>query len=200
MSTATAPRLPRMSFEEFLAWADEDTYAEWVDGEVVMMSAASSRHQQIVVFLSTLLNLYVQARGLGTVLVAPFLMKLSGSAREPDILFIARDRTGTIRRTHLEGPADLVVEVVSPDSRTRDRREKLREYERAGIREYWLIDPEREKAEFYELKPSGEYAPIPVRQGRVESVLLVDLWLDVGWLWSNPPADAWGILKEWGLA
>jgi len=199
MSTATAPRLPRMSFEEFLAWADEDTYAEWVDGEVVMMSPASSRHQQVVVFLGTLLNLYVQARGLGTVLIAPFLMKLPGSAREPDILFIARDRTGAIQHTHLEGPADLVVEVVSPDSRTRDRREKLREYQGAGVREYWLIDPEREKAEFYVLGPSGEYAPAPVRHGRVESVVLADLWLDVEWLWSDPMPSPLSVLKEWGL-
>ena len=199
MSTAAAPRLPRMSFEEFLAWADEDTFAEWVDGEVVMMSAASSRHQQVVVFLTTLLNLYVQARGLGTVLAAPFLMKLSGSAREPDILYVARDGAGSIQRTHLEGPADLVVEVVSPDSRTRDRRDKLREYRRAGVREYWLIDPERRKAEFYALGPSGEYTLIPVREGRVESVLLADVWLDVGWLWQEPLPSPMTVLNEWGL-
>jgi Uma2 family endonuclease len=188
-----------MSFEEFLAWADEDTYAEWVDGEVVMMSAASTRHQRIVMFLGALFQHYVEAHPLGTVLIAPFLMRLPRAAREPDVLFVARDREERIRSAYLDGPADLVVEVVSPDSRRRDRQEKLREYGEAGVREYWVIDPDTREAQFHRLTAAGEYASIPVEEGVVRSDVLPGLWIRVEWLWQEPLPPLMGVLKEWGL-
>ncbi len=64
-----------MAYEEFLAWAGEDTLAEWIDGEVVMTSPASKRHQDIAGFLYQLLNIYCRLRGLGTILQPPFQMK-----------------------------------------------------------------------------------------------------------------------------
>jgi Uma2 family endonuclease len=66
----------KITYEEFLAWADEDTWAEWVNGEVIIMTPASLRHQQIVTFLATSINFFVDAHQLGVVLTAPFQMKI----------------------------------------------------------------------------------------------------------------------------
>jgi hypothetical protein len=118
----------KLTYEEFLTWCDEDTWAEWVDGEVVVLSPASVRHQQLVDFLVQTLGVYVQAKGLGLLLSAPFQMKTGPDlpGREPDLLFVARENLGRLKDRYLEGPADLVVEVVSPESRLRDRGGEVR--------------------------------------------------------------------------
>src|SRR5690348_9431773 len=99
----------RMTYEEFLEWADEDTWAEWVDGEVIMMSPVSLAHQRLVDFLAALLQFFVEAKQTGLILTAPFQMKLSirPSGREPDIIFIARERVALLKDVYLDGPADL---------------------------------------------------------------------------------------------
>jgi Uma2 family endonuclease len=71
-----APPSGKITFEEFLEWADEDTHAEWENGEVVMVSPASRLHQDLVVWLTTILRLYVGRYGLGWISNAPFLMRL----------------------------------------------------------------------------------------------------------------------------
>ncbi len=177
----------KMTYEEFLAWADEDTLAEWVDGEVIMTSPASRQHQEIGGFLYKLLSTYAEMRGLGVVLPPPFQMKLARSGREPDLLFIANAHLDRLKETHLDGPADLVVEITSPESLGRDRGEKFYEYEEAGIPEYWLIDPPREEAEFYQLDERGHYRLVALdTEGKYHSRILAGLWLPLSWLWSPP--------------
>lgn len=193
---------PKMSFEELLAWADEDTWAEWIEGEVVRLSPASNRHQDIVGFLAVLLRFFAEAKQLGVVLTAPFLMKTGPelSAREPDLLFIAKEHLGRLKETHLEGPADLVVEVVSPESRVRDREEKRREYERGGVQEYWVIDYQGREAEFYCLGEGDQYKRVKLEEGGIyRSRVLEGLWIEVGWLWQEPLPSVLSILKTWQL-
>jgi len=203
LKTPEAPSLPaKMTYEEFLEWADEDTLAEWVDGEVIMLSPASDWHQDIGNFLSALLRFYVEAHELGKVIVAPFQMKtgLNLPGREPDIIFIARENLGRLKETHIDGPADLVVEIISPSSRARDRGDKFYEYEQGGVREYWLIDPLRKQAEFYRLGSDGIYRLVSVGEdGIFRSEVLSGLWLNVSWLWQEPLPPLLSVLKEWGL-
>lgn len=141
-----------MTYEDFLAWIDEDAHAEWIDDVVQVRGPASSQHQEILVFLITLLNLHVTTRTLGAIYPVPFQMRLRypPRGREPDIFFVAQGNLGRVTKQYLDGPADLVVEVISPESSSRDRGEKFYEYEEAGVREYWLIDPQREQVEFYQ--------------------------------------------------
>ncbi len=191
-----------VSYEEFLATSDEDTRAEWVDGEVIAMGPASLEHQDLADFLTALLRHFAEARELGMVCSAPFQMKTGPDlpGREPDILFVARPHLDRLRETHLAGPADLVVEIVSPDSGARDRGEKFYEYERGGVAEYWLLDPIREQAEFYRLGEDGLFHPLAVGDdGVLRSSVLPGCWLRVEWLWQDPLPRLLTVLREWQL-
>ncbi len=194
-----APSPRRMTYEEFLDWADEDTLAEWVDGEVIMTSPASRRHQEIALFLTQLMSSFVEHRGLGKVLPPPFQMKLPDSGREPDLIFIAAEHLYRLRENRLEGPGDVVVEIVSPESEERDREVKLREYEEAGVPEYWIVDPLRRSFEAYVLDEEGEYRLVfHGEEGEYCSQHLPGFWLRVEWLWQQPPPSVLDVLLEVG--
>jgi len=196
---AISPPKEKMSYEEFLEWCDEDTWAEWVNGEVVMVSPAATKHQLITGLLLQIMNIYAETRNLGQVLSAPFLMRLPDvpSGREPDLLFVARAHLDRLKGTHLDGPADLVVEIVSPESRVRDRGEKFYEYEATGVGEYWLVDPDRQQAEFYRLGADGHYRLLMADvEGIYHSEVLPGLWLKVEWLWQEPLPKVVDVLRE----
>src|SRR5437870_9999182 len=83
----------KMTYEEFLQWADEDTWAEWVDGEVIILSPATDPHQALVGFLVSVMTFFVDFYELGVIRPAPFQMKTGPDlpGREPDIIFVARE-------------------------------------------------------------------------------------------------------------
>jgi Uma2 family endonuclease len=202
-TATTAPaveRRLRMSYDEFLAWADEDVHAEWVDGEVTVFVPPIWDHQDIVSFLDRLVGLYAELFGLGRVVTAPFEMRLERSAREPDLLFVAGERARRMQgRTRLDGPADLVVELVSPESAIRDRRDKLAEYAAAGIPEYWVLDPRpgRQRADFFRLDEDGVYRSVPPdADGRYHSAALPGFWLRPAWLWQDPLPQVLPLLRS----
>jgi Uma2 family endonuclease len=191
----------RVTYEEFLEWADEDTWAEWVDGEVIVLSPASIPHQKLVSFLNFLIDLFVEVFDLGVVLTAPTQMKLGPgrSGREPDLLFVSKEHRDRVQRTRIDGPADLVVEIVSPESVERDRVEKLAEYEAAGVPEYWWIDPDERDAAFFQLGADGRYQRVPPDgAGIYRSRVLPGFWLRVEWLWRDRPPKL-GAANELGL-
>ncbi len=193
-----APSRPRLTFEEFLRSPYER--AEWVDGEVFELSPENLEHTTIGGFLQPLLAFFIERHDLGRLLTG-FLMKARPhlAGRVPDLLFVARDNEHRIQRNYLDGPADLAIEIVSPDSETRDRETKLREYEEGGVREYWLIDPLRLTATFYALE-NGRYVAIPVgADGKVRSRVLQGLWLRPEWLLSEPRPKLADVLRAWDL-
>ena len=192
----------KISYEDFLAWCDEDTWAEWVDGDVIMVSPASERHQNIVGFLINLLRPYVESKDLGIVLLAPCQMKLGPDlpGREPDLLYIASDHLGRLKDTYLDGPADMVIEIISKGSINRDRGEKFVEYEATGVSEYWLIDPIREQAVFYRRGADNLYHPIlPDDEGIYHSEAVEGFWLRVSWLWQEPLPPVLEVWRELDL-
>ena len=188
-----------MTYDEFLAWVDEDAQAEWVDGRVLMASPASLRHQLLADFLVKVIGTYVEAQHLGLVVSTPFQMKLE-NGREPDVLFVAREHLDRFRPTFLAGPADLVVEILSPESRSCDRIDKFYEYERAGIPEYWLVDPDGRRAEFFQLTASGRFESAPPSDdGIYRSATVPGFWLRMAWLWQEPLPPVLDVLRELGL-
>jgi Uma2 family endonuclease len=185
----------RMSYEEFLDWADEDTLAEWVNGEVIMTSPASVKHQEIKSFIAEVLKKYAKLKDLGKVLDAPFQMKLTESGREPDVIFIAKANLGKLQSTFYDGGADIAVEVVSPESVNRDKTDKYKEYEAGGVREYWLIDAVEDKATFYRLE-NGKYKQVKLQDGKFYSDVMPGFWLQIAWLWQNPLLEVEDVMLE----
>ncbi|MCC6444935.1 MAG: Uma2 family endonuclease [Armatimonadetes bacterium] len=190
-----------ITYEEFLASVPDGAHAEWVGGEVIFLSPVNTRHQRIKRFLVNLFSFYVERDQLGEVLDAPMQMRLSKvrRGREPDILFVASERLDRITPTYIDGPADLVVEIVFPESAERDRKEKFAEYRAEGVREYWLIDPETKQAEFYALY-KGRYAPrLPDEAGWYHSEALKGFSFPVEWLYQEPLPPLMEALKTLGL-
>jgi Uma2 family endonuclease len=195
-------RLPpkQMTYEQFLEWADEDTYAEWVDGEVEIMSPASEMHQDISDFLTAIMRIYAEENEAGRIVSAPFQMKLSQvrRGREPDLQFIAKAHLSRLNRSFLDGPADIAIEIVSPESVLRDRGTKYAEYEAGGVREYWVLDIEAQRADFFVLGEDGRYERVhPSSGGIYHSAALPGFWLNVDWLWQRPLPTVLQVLRAW---
>jgi Uma2 family endonuclease len=206
-STSTAPGPQSaagrawISYEEFLSDYDGGP-AEWVDGEVVPVSPPNTRHARLANFLLSIVTRFIEEGDLGQVLSEPVSMKTGPDlpGRSPDLLFIANDHLGRIKPAYIEGAADLVVEIISPDSRMRDRGEKYYEYEKGGVEEYWLIDPIRSVAEFYVLGDGGVYEPAHLdASGYFASVVLAGLRINPLWLWLDPLPRVPTLLAEAGI-
>ena len=197
--TESPPSKIQMTYAEFLEWHPESQTAEWVDGEAFAMAPPSRGHQDLTLFLGSILRFYAEAKGVGRVFVAPFQMKLGRSGREPDVLFVSNENSARIEGLYLKGPADLAVEVVSPESRGRDRKEKFREYEQAGVREYWILDAVNRQAEFYALGADRTYRSLPISGDIFHSQVIQGLWIDVKWLWQDPLPTLMVVLKAWSL-
>ena len=195
-----------MSFQEWLRLDYEGGLSEWVDGEARLYMSVTIEHQAVVDFLNRLLGLFVEIKRLGVVHSAPYAMQspTGGRGREPDLMFIAAANLHRIQSSHLHGPPDLAIEVVSEDSATRDYAEKLAEYAAAGVREYWVIDsrPGQARATFYVLEGTAFRAIEPVGDGVYPSAVVEGFWLRVSWLWASPQptAEALGELLGTTLA
>ena len=178
-----------VSWDDFLAWLDEGVRAEWVNGEIIEIPPVRDEHQFILGFLYRLIMAIVDEQQLGWVYLAPFVMRLPQrpSGREPDLFFVSTANLGRATPTYLDGPADLVVEIVSRDSVTRDQREKLAEYQAAGIPEYWVVNPLRKDVRFYLLGEDGTYRlEATDEDGIYTSRVLPGFRMRVSWLWQQP--------------
>ncbi len=197
------PRL-RMSeeeFDEFIKQCDENFWVEWVDGEVIMAPPASAAHVRLVRFILTVMTIFVEQHKLGEVLGPELQIRHAALRRRrvPDVLFISKERMNIVQKTYVVGAPDLIVEVVSPDSVARDWRDKYLEYEAAGVREYWVVDPVMQRVEAYALGTDQKYTPIEELDGMIRSVVLPGFYLKPAWLWQDPLPDSLDVLRELGV-
>lgn len=189
----------RYSFEEFLT-AFDGYHAEWLpDGSVeVNVRGTSTFHVLLIQWLVRVLESYLDFEKSGQVFSESLVQRLSPDlpAREPDVLIVLNEHLDRIRPTYLDGAADIVIEVVSPESIERDYGVKFREYEQGGVREYWLIDPERHIADVYELGENALYRRRSLdRDGRITSGVLPKFAVSPELLWSDPKPDPITTLK-----
>lgn len=160
--TAARPLLPYTYDDYCTLPEDMSRRYELLHGDLYMVPAPTTRHQQISINLSLLLQRHVKSHRLGEILYSPVDVILGhGDAREvvqPDLLFVATGRLHIVKLHGIEGPPDLVVEILSPGTEERDRGYKLTMYARHGVPEYWIIDPHTRTMDLYRTGPSG-YLP-----------------------------------------
>jgi|ERR1700722_5659511 len=190
----------RMTEEEFDIWCDEDVRAEWIDGEVTLLSPANIPHAELTFWLGRLLGAVVDVDDAGHVFTIDAQIRLAAinQRRDPDVLFVSRARRKMIKDTYIDGAPDLVMEIVSPDSQVRDWKDKYDAYEKSGVREYWIIDPQPKRVEAFTVGRDKKFCPIKQVDGRIRSKVLKKLFIRPEWLFSSPLPKLAVVLKELG--
>ncbi len=126
---------------------------ELLDGDLYRVPAPTTRHQRVLRKLLGTLDRHVSANDLGEVFSSPVDVILGqGNTREvtqPDIVFIGKMQHDIIKLHGIEGPPDVVIEILSPGTKERDRGYKRTLYARHGVREYWVVDPDEQTLEVY---------------------------------------------------
>ena len=174
-----------LSYEDYSALPDDGLRYEIVDGWLFAEPSPRRPHQEVAGNLYVALRAHVDGQRLGKVYIAPFDVILDErTVVVPDLVFIGRDRLGIVAERGVEGPPDLVVEILSPGTARRDRVRKLNAYARYGVPWYWLIDPEAKTVEVLELV-GGVYRLATAVGGDDElrpgifpglTIALLDLW------------------------
>jgi Uma2 family endonuclease len=169
-----APVTGGWTYQRYLELDDETRY-EIIDGELLMTPAPGTRHQGIITELGVGLVQFVRDRALGVVYFAPTDVVLAeDQVVQPDILFIRADRApALVQERAIHGAPDLVVEILSPSSLKRDRWQKRGLYERAGVSEFWIVDPAYRAIEVLSLGEQGyQLHSGAEREGEVSSRVL----------------------------
>jgi Uma2 family endonuclease len=176
-----------VSFETYL-----ERYAayfcEWIDGTVIKMSPVHEDHDRLSTYLAILLEAYFEIKPIGKMRHDPFVMKLSAInvSREPDLQVILNTNPSKLTPTYMDGPADICIEIVSPESVKRDHGEKFEEYEKGGVPEYWIIDAIHRETRFYRLNEEGIYVrQVEDADGNYRTPNLPGLVLHVPTLWQD---------------
>ena len=141
----------RMTYEEFMALPEEEgKHYELIEGELVVNPGPNLRHQAIIGNFYFALRLYFEQHRGGKVFVAAVDVVLSmENVLEPDVIVVLVDRASRLQQKNVQGAPNIAIEVLSPGSRRRDEITKRRLYERFGVDEYWIADPETETVKIY---------------------------------------------------
>lgn len=172
----------RLSAEEYFQLPDDGRKYELIDGVVVMSPSPTPRRQLMALEVLKQLSRHVDKEDLGLVLYETdvvFGVRADGRdlVYRPEMIFIRKERVSQIE-DRIRIIPDVVVEVVSPDSRSLDEQTKFHDYERAGVKEYWFIDPIEEQTRFYRLT-DGRLVDVAVRGSTYESEAVPGLMLDL---------------------
>ncbi len=197
----------RMSEDEFVVWAGDATSAEWVYGEVVLKMPVEENHDEIQRLIASVIEQIARRRRLGKVRGPEFTTRLTLGGRtvrrDPDVMFVGNDKLPNMHPTKLEGPVDLVVEIVSPDSEFGDFNEKYLEYEEAGVGEYWIVNPLSKQVHLFvrdaktnQPKTNSFARREPDADGRFRSQVIDGLWFHPDDLFAAERTDVVTLLKR----
>ncbi|MFA0785121.1 Uma2 family endonuclease [Fervidibacter sacchari] len=156
--TVATPKVDkRWTLEEWLKLPEGPPFYELEDGRLIVMPSPRLEHQEVVGMLYFVLDRWVEEHDLGTVVMAVDVALPTGRGYIPDLTFIRRDREGELigKDGKIHGAPDLVVEVVSPGTKVRDRYKKMQGYFEAGVEWVWLIDSEDLTAEEFHRTEEG---------------------------------------------
>ena len=150
-----------LSYEDYAA-IDDDRRYQVLEGELIVSPSPSTRHQRLLQRLNRALDGHVQATGAGEVFFAPYDVVLRAerpaTVLQPDIVFVSTARAAIVTKANVQGPPDLVVEVLSPANARLDTVRKLNLFARFGVPEYWIVGHEFDRIDVFRLGPEGRYA------------------------------------------
>ncbi len=135
----------KLTYEDYRKTPDDERW-ELLNGELIMPPSPTIAHQRVSRRLERRLDTFVEERGLGEVFYAPCDVVLSDvNVVQPDLLFVSTEQAHIITRENIRGAPDLVVEILSPSTASRDWRDKLDLYAEHGVKEYWVVDPDAQR-------------------------------------------------------
>ena len=170
----------KMTYNDYAKLPDEQRY-ELIDGELLITLSATTPHQRASRNLYDRLSDYINKNDLGEIFFAPLDVLLSDhDVVQPDLLFVSKSRKSIIHEKNIQGPPDLVVEIVSPTHRERDHFVKKDLYARYGVQEYWLVDLQKKWIEVLKLA-ENKYELVGIFSGldTLSTPLLSELNLEV---------------------
>lgn len=140
-----AARGVKLTYDDFLLFPDDGQRHELIDGEHYVTPSPNFKHQRVSGNLYFRLRLHLEQHRTGELFFAPFDVVFTRfDVVEPDLLYVSTERAASILTSkNVQGTPDLVIEIGSPSTRKRDETIKMRLYEREGVSEYWLVDPDR---------------------------------------------------------
>src|SRR5262245_4829434 len=152
----------KLTYDDFVQFPDDGKRHELIDGEHYVTPSPNTKHQQVSGRLFLLIGNWLEANPAGQLFHAPYDVVISRfDILEPDLLYFSNERAATaITVLHATSAPDLVVEIGSPDTRKRDETIKRRLYERSGVLEYWVVDPELDVIRVYRRGKDGFDRPI----------------------------------------
>ena len=176
----------KLTWNDYLDFPEDGRRHEIIDGEHYVTASPALTHQRASRHVHFQLYEQIERQGKGEVFNAPTAVQLSEfDIVEPDLLVVLAHHDALLKETRVAGPPDLVVEILSPSSRRLDRRIKLALYQRAGVREYWIVDPVAQEVEKY--RRQGEVlARVGVFKERIAFDGLPGVTVDLNAVW-NPP-------------
>jgi len=200
--TTLRSRKKKQTPEQLYESLDEDVKAELIDGEVIIMSPVSTKHDRLQRFFIRVLSEWAEDKGLGQVFGEQVEMRLGAQRYVPDVSFVANEHLDRVKATRIEEPADMVIEITSPETAGRDWGIKMRDYEKFGVREYWLVNPLVEQLQVYILSDEGKYVALaPDETGAYRSTVLPGFCVSPRWLWpgQDQRPDVRAALRALGL-
>ena len=190
MSSTSAQSIPPgkivLTYDDYCEIPNDRNRYEVLEGELTVTPASNVKHQKISGRLHLTLGHHVLANQLGEVYAAPTDVILAPTTVvQPDLIFIGNDRRGIVTERAIEGPPTLVIEILSPSTSRTDRITKTQLYAKHGVPHYWLLDPDQQTVEAYELV--GDQYKLVVKAQNAElfnPTLFPGLSIPLGDLWS----------------
>jgi Uma2 family endonuclease len=168
-------RPTRLTYDDFVLFPEDGLRHEILDGEHYVSAAPYLRHQAVSMNLSGLLSSFIRSHGLGRLFAAPTDVLLSRhDIVEPDLVFVSKERLQILTEKNIQGAPDLVIEILSGSTKKVDQGIKLERYERFGVQEYWLVDPDRNTITVYR-SDSERFQRAAVLSTEAEDVLQTPL-------------------------
>lgn len=164
----------KYTYQDYLDLPEDGKRYEVINGELIMVAAPSTFHQSVLINLVNDLKNFLNREKVGKVFCVPIDVKLSDrNVVQPDIIFVSQNNSNIITENNVEGTPDLIIEILSPGTAYHDLIEKKEIYERFDVKEYWIVDPKKQRIEIYQnINQRFELNQRIELEGTVESLVI----------------------------